>query len=372
MILRRGILVAVLLVFSVSLISAQDEESTADFAWVRAAHLSSDGPAFDVYVDDELAIENLTYMDVSPYFALDTGSYTLAFVPAGEPIDAAIGQAPLDFEAGSTYLMAPAGRLVDNSFGFATFNETSLLQSAFEANPEMGELGELANLLLIHALSDGPTMALITQTAEIVTTDIEFGSYYASPVGPGRYPLLLTTNDAENRIIYNDLNPFTFNSGILYLVAAVGSIQDPELVIATSGTKTLQDLIMESETTSIMAAALAATGFMDELGTDAPVTLFIPNDEAFAAAGLNADDLLADPAALEDILRLHMVEGTVTFDELAASDTITTMLGTDITISPADEEGNLILNDRVNLNFVGIQALNGIIFLIDDVLEMPE
>jgi uncharacterized surface protein with fasciclin (FAS1) repeats len=121
--------------------------------------------------------------------------------------------------------------------------------------------------------------------------------------------------------------------------------------------------------TTLLAAAKAA-GLVETLQGKGPFTVFAPTDEAFAALPAGTlDGLLADPEALKKILLYHVVSGEVTADKVVGLTSADTVEGSPIGISVND--GEVFLNDAVQVVKTDIMASNGIIHVIDGVLLPP-
>ena len=95
---------------------------------------------------------------------------------------------------------------------------------------------------------------------------------------------------------------------------------------------------------STMLEALNLSSVGDEIEGRA-VTILAPTNDAFAElpAG-DLADLLANPTEVDDVLRRHIIDGAMTFDELAQRSEVTTISGeslavesdgTDVTIEGA-------------------------------------
>ncbi|MDH3539045.1 MAG: ScyD/ScyE family protein [Acidimicrobiia bacterium] len=119
-----------------------------------------------------------------------------------------------------------------------------------------------------------------------------------------------------------------------------------------------------------LVAAVQAAGLEDALRGLGPFTVFAPTDDAFAAlpAG-TVEALLADPDALADILRYHVVGGRVDAAAVVGLTGATTLQGSAITIEVVD--GAVILNGTVEVIITDVAARNGIIHVIDGVLLPP-
>ena len=133
-----------------------------------------------------------------------------------------------------------------------------------------------------------------------------------------------------------------------------------ELMSDTS--KSIATLLSENPNFSTLVEAITAAG-IEEPGPDAPVTIFAPTNEAFAAVDpALMERFLADPSGeLTRVLQYHIVNGA----QLAEAVT-------------ADEDGRLdtLAGERIDLANFGlvttdIEASNGVIHVIDTVQVPP-
>jgi uncharacterized surface protein with fasciclin (FAS1) repeats len=132
--------------------------------------------------------------------------------------------------------------------------------------------------------------------------------------------------------------------------------------------QSILEIASENPQLAQLVAALEAAGLTDELERAGPITLFAPNNEAFAAldqADLQA--LLADPSSLGDILQYHVVEGSYPASELSDGQTLTTLQGSDLTVSM--QGGTVTVGDAEVVQPDAAEASNGVIHIIDGVLQ---
>lgn len=130
---------------------------------------------------------------------------------------------------------------------------------------------------------------------------------------------------------------------------------------------TILELAAENPQLSQLVAAIEAAGLTDALEQAGPLTVFAPNNDAFAQ--LNQSDLtalLSDPTSLGDILEYHVVEGSYPSSELSDGDTLTTLEGTDLTVNV---DGSTITVGGAEVVQADIEAGNGVIHVIDGVLQ---
>jgi len=116
--------------------------------------------------------------------------------------------------------------------------------------------------------------------------------------------------------------------------------------------------------------AAEAAGLVETLQGAGPFTVFAPTDDAFAALPAGTlDKLLADPAALKQVLLYHVVSGKVTSDQVVGLTSADSVEGAPIAIAVKD--GKVVLNDAASVVTPDVEASNGVIHVIDQVLLPP-
>jgi uncharacterized surface protein with fasciclin (FAS1) repeats len=122
---------------------------------------------------------------------------------------------------------------------------------------------------------------------------------------------------------------------------------------------------------STLVTALEAADLVDTLSGEGPFTVFAPTNAAFDALPEGTlDSLLADPAALANVLTYHVVAGNVPAGDVVNLTSATTLQGQDVSIEVV--EGSVVLNGSVNVVQTDILGSNGIIHVIDAVLIPQE
>ena len=123
-----------------------------------------------------------------------------------------------------------------------------------------------------------------------------------------------------------------------------------------------------------LVAALEAAGLVDTLNGPGPFTVFAPTEEAFAAAldalGLTAEELLADTETLTSVLTYHVLPGEVYAETVVTLDgeEVETVNGADVLISV---DGDTVMVNSATVIATDIEASNGVIHVIDEVLLPP-
>ncbi|MEL7163586.1 MAG: fasciclin domain-containing protein, partial [Bacteroidota bacterium] len=139
---------------------------------------------------------------------------------------------------------------------------------------------------------------------------------------------------------------------------------------------TITDIASGDPQFSTLTSALERTGLDDFL--DVPnrtLTVFAPTDAAFQAAGIDLGTVSDD--ALADILRYHVLGSSVRSADIAAG---TSSAATLNTTGPGGEAlplrldlngSDLALNRDINVTTFDVEAVNGVIHIIDNVLLPP-
>jgi transforming growth factor-beta-induced protein len=170
--------------------------------------------------------------------------------------------------------------------------------------------------------------------------------------------------------------------------------EDPQVNPPSGPTQNIAELAVASPQFSILVEALTATGLVDAVAADGPMTVFAPNNDAFNAffdqAGLtddNNDGSRVDEAAaalgadaVSQLLLYHVIASEIP----AAAVTVQTYVSTSSTSSPDGDPLSLLAEPANNTVWVNggsgkgatvvaadIFATNGVIHEIDGVLELP-
>jgi uncharacterized surface protein with fasciclin (FAS1) repeats len=142
------------------------------------------------------------------------------------------------------------------------------------------------------------------------------------------------------------------------------------LSVISFAQSTVVDVIVNSPDHNTLEVAVIAAELADDLSGPGPFTVFAPTDAAFAAlpAGV-VDALLVDPTGdLAQILLYHVVSGTALSTSLTDGQTITTLLGEDITVTIGM---NSVMINNATVVAADILADNGVVHVIDAVLLPP-
>lgn len=219
---------------------------------------------------------------------------------------------------------------------------------------------DLMNILMYHVIQDD----------RIGLGDLVFENRYyetASAAGPNNNNLSILLERKDDVLRVNGMTaisstPNDFKNGVIYELSDVLSL--PNIVDIVTADDELENL---------GAALTTASGDLIDLlsGTDV-YTVFAPRDEAFDDIEDVTSTLTVDE--LSDILTYHVLVGNVRFDDLDDDQVITTANGETITIDI--DLGILRIEDQDdNKTLVlirDIQATNGVVYVINDVLMPSE
>jgi transforming growth factor-beta-induced protein len=117
---------------------------------------------------------------------------------------------------------------------------------------------------------------------------------------------------------------------------------------------------------STLIAALQAANLVGALDGNRQFTVFAPTDAAFAALGLNADNIgTLDDTALTNILLYHVTAGRKDSGDVVAADSLRMLNGQRADV---EVDGSSVTIDGAPIVDVDIRTSNGIIHVVGGVL----
>ena len=120
---------------------------------------------------------------------------------------------------------------------------------------------------------------------------------------------------------------------------------------------------------STLVAAVKAAGLVDTLNSASNITVFAPDDAAFAKIPpATLKKVLADKAELTKILTYHVAAARYTPDQLASGPAIKTLEGA--TVMPSMMGGIYEVN-KAHVVCGNVQTANATVYIIDTVLMPP-
>ncbi|HSG45040.1 MAG TPA: fasciclin domain-containing protein [Anaerolineales bacterium] len=259
-----------------------------------------------------------------------------------------------------------AAELVDTLKSEGPFTVFAPTDDAFTALPE-GTVESLLlpenkqaliDILLYHVVA-GSVMAEDVVSLESATTVL--GKDVAIKTDMGNVYI----NDAQ--VIITDIET---SNGVIHVIDSVILPPSEEEAMME---KTIVDIAVEDGRFNTLVAAVTAAELAETLSDEGPFTVFAPTDDAFAALPEGTVESLLLPEnkqALTDILLYHVVSGKVMAADVVGLESAPTVLGQDITITVSD--GNVFLNETIQVIITDIEASNGVIHVIDAVLLPPQ
>ncbi|KAI2508390.1 hypothetical protein MHU86_6064 [Fragilaria crotonensis] len=161
---------------------------------------------------------------------------------------------------------------------------------------------------------------------------------------------------------------------VLPLSALPDDINDADASLSSRQLNTLPTiakLVDDNSSFDTLAAALKATGLDATLRGTGPFTVLAPTDKAFAKLGdATIQALLKDPDTLSDILLYHVISGKVLRSHLR-NDVVKAANGDNLRVG-VFKSGRVVINVRTNVTKFDVQASNGVVHVIDQVLTPPK
>lgn len=360
---------------------------------VRIVHLAIDAPAIDLTIGGT-TIENIESGTVTEFTFISQGIYTATITSLDEEIEFTL-DVDLTLLNGDFVTMLLIGSIEEDSL------------EAFALTEDFDDLNENdSRILLYHALEGASAMSLLpiddfdiegVRFAEVESNDIDSGDFEFS---------LVETRD--NNAIFADVGMQSFTASTFYFIAIYGNEDLPELVILETtmedvlrlqsgqnssstnenGENTVSDerdgtifeVLQDDENFSLLVTALEAgdESILNLLNSDSNadgITLLAPSNQAFTnlltTVGYSETRLLSNTTLLNAILEYHIIEESLLQEDfvvLSGSSIPTLLELSGRFFVRASNDGRIFLNSTVEFEQSDIQASNGVIQVVDDVL----
>ena len=135
-------------------------------------------------------------------------------------------------------------------------------------------------------------------------------------------------------------------------------------------TKNIVEIAMETSSLSTLVTAITTANLGSALIAPGPYTVFAPSNAAFEKLDAGVlDILIANPSVLTEVLQYHVVNGKVLSSDLSNGSVQTLLTGKSISVIISDAV--VSLNSSAAVTTPDIEASNGVIHIIDEVL-LPE
>jgi uncharacterized surface protein with fasciclin (FAS1) repeats len=357
-----------------------------EVANMRFAHFATDVPAVDIYVDDNLVYENTTFAEVSDFSSLEAGSYSLT-IQGRDSDEKRIVSLNLNLSNGDFKTIVLFGSLENDTLRIKIIEE------------DYSELESDSRLLVFQAIEDAAEID-ISFGDNIQVEDLSFGDSETLDISADFYDLLIYAHDDH---IF-DQAALEFSEDNYYLFAVIGTADGATIVTLALGSATIEELrqgtrltpVEETETpepasdetvldilkaddrfsTFVEALDAADEDLFNRLASRnlMPITVLAPTNQAFEnlfATFVSRRQFLANTDLLTQILQYHLIDsGMFASDFRAATGTsiITLLQPTQAFFVTVDSEGEVFINRNIQFEELDIQASNGVIHVIDDLL----
>jgi uncharacterized surface protein with fasciclin (FAS1) repeats len=136
----------------------------------------------------------------------------------------------------------------------------------------------------------------------------------------------------------------------------------------TAANQTIADIVSSNPDFSLLKQAVLKAGLVGAL-SDGTLTVFAPDNAAFAASGITATAIDAlSVADLTGILTYHVIGAKVSSNQVPVSDTVNPLSGVNLY---ASSNANGVFINGIKVKSADIPASNGIIHVISKVLIPP-
>ncbi|TKG95087.1 fasciclin domain-containing protein [Puteibacter caeruleilacunae] len=135
---------------------------------------------------------------------------------------------------------------------------------------------------------------------------------------------------------------------------------------------TISQWLSTEENMSMTAEALKSSGLFDRLGVRGSFTLFAPTNEALEAYYAAHSDVKDNPEKIKQLMNYHLIANDYREDDLSEGGFLrdTTLHGGRVAVNLFETE--LIVNGRARIVSLDNEMINGVIHVVDEVLDSPD
>nr|WP_286943784.1 fasciclin domain-containing protein [Allomuricauda sp.] len=235
----------------------------------------------------------------------------------------------------------------------------------------------LADILKYHVVAGAAVLStnltdaqnIETVLGETVTVSLD-GAVYLNDATNGNAEVIIPDVMASNGVVHV-IDKVLLPQSVL---DALGNEEEEE-----EADKNLVEIVVETETLSVLEAAVIKADLVETLSSEGPFTVFAPTDDAFVSLldilgddynSLDDFDTEEEMALLKDILLFHVVASKVLAADLEGGTVATALAENNLAIIA--EGDSFVIGDasevNANITATDILASNGVAHTIDKVL----
>ncbi len=364
--MRRTIFIVTLL-FVLLLAVGSVQAQGGGVGWVRFGHASIDSEEVNILVNGDDWIENMEFGQIFLYSPFEEGSIDLEFEVGNSDYDEGSADFSFEVEEGKSYSIFVVGSIDDGTF-------TSSLIEESDYFGDDSDWEGYSQLIILNAMDEEGFDVVNADDRDAVWFEMREIAYVGWIFVNGTFNLNITDPGDEDEVLLEDFTEdleFPAGEGFRYTFVVTGTRRRPEVQMFISGYRTINEVLQFDRDFGLLAEAVEAIEFDDELNTEGNYTLFAPTDDAFdnflEDNDLSEGELLDDTETLVDLLSYHVLLRYGTMAELADEGSAETSLDGEELAFDLDRSGWLVVNDVSVTRW--IPALNGVIYVIDEVLE---
>ncbi len=194
-------------------------------AYVRVLHASPNAPTVDVLANDKVAVSNLSYATMTPYYLLPRGTATFKLNVAGTS-NTALGPIKSTFTPKMEYTIIATG-ILNGEPPLEIFSISEKIQMPSTC---------YARIRIIHLAPDAGEVDIYANDKPIVKNVSYKGYTKYMDVTPGTYSVKVNTAGTDT-VVLGPTN-ITLNQNTMYTIVAMGKASDGTLKV-----KVFQDQI---------------------------------------------------------------------------------------------------------------------------------
>lgn len=202
-------------------------QQTYQMSFIRILHASPDAPAVDIYANNNLIAEGLSYKQMTNYLPLVPGNYQIQVFPEGNQMNAVI-DTNITIPPDSAFTVAAAGELADISL--------MPIPEIFTPNMPMG-MGNYSYVRFVHLSPNAPSVDITLPDGTVLFEDVSY-TQFTDYIGvtPGTYTLQVRPA-GSNQVVLT-IPDLYLMPGAIYSVFAVGLVGETpplEAIVAVDG-----------------------------------------------------------------------------------------------------------------------------------------